>query len=394
MQLIPEPAPWSAHLPPIEIRDEGGADPDLTAATEAVEELRAAVERDRTATNERLTTELRAVTERLAGIETRLNRPGAITEPPANETPIEQRAFAAFVRRGREVLSADEIRALRVSDDTAGGYLAPEQFVAELIRNLVEISPIRQLARVMPTSSGAVMMPKRTGTLTASWTGETEDKPETQPAYGQVEIPVNESSCYVDVSNQLLEDAAIDIAAELALDFAEEFGRLEGLAFVSGNGVKKPEGFMVNAGVQSVANGHATELRADGLIDLMHALPEFYRSRGSWTMNGSTIGAVRKLKTTDGQYLWRESLAEGNPPTILGRPVVEANDMPDIGGGTFPIAFGDFMQAYRIVDRITLAVLRDPYSVATKGLVRFHARRRVGGQTVKAEAIRKLEMAV
>jgi HK97 family phage major capsid protein len=384
-----EAAPWSSILPPIETRDEG-PDADLEAATQAVEELRAAVEQSQTATAE----QLRAVTERLAGIETRLNRPGTGTERQADETPIEARAFAAFVRRGREMLAADEIRALRVSDDTAGGFLAPDQFVAELIRNLVQISPVRQIARVMPTAAGAVVMPKRTGTLTASWTGETEDHPETQPAYGQIEIPVFESSCYVDVSNQLLEDAAIDIAAELALDFAEEFGRLEGLAFISGNGVKKPEGFMSHPGVLASANGHATLLQADGLIGLMHALPEFYRSRGTWTMNGATIGEVRKLKATSGEYLWRDTLAEGNPPTILGRPVVESNDMPNVGAGTFPIAFGDFSQAYRIVDRITLAVLRDPYSVATKGLVRFHARRRVGGQTVKAEAIRKLVISV
>ena len=176
------------------------------------------------------------------------------------------------------------------------------------------------------------------------------------------------------------------------LDFAEEFGRLEGLAFISGNGVKKPEGFMSHPAVLATPNGHATQLQADGLISLMHALPEFYRSRGTWAMNGGTIGEVRKLKATSGEYLWRDSLAESNPPTILGRPVVESNDMPNVGAGAFPVAFGDFSQAYRIVDRITLAVLRDPYSVATRGLVRFHARRRVGGQTVKAEAIRKLQI--
>jgi len=372
---------------PIETRND---DDPLAAATRAVEELRSAVEEHRTATENRIATELRGLTERLDAIEVRAQRPGAPAN--ANETPVETRAFAAFVRRGREVLSADEIRALRVSDDTAGGYLAPDQFVAELIRNLVQISPVRQLARVMQTASGAVVMPKRTGMLTAGWTGETEDKPETQTAYGQVEIPVHESSCYVDVSNQLLEDAAIDIAAELALDFAEEFGRLEGLAFVSGNGTKKPEGYMTHPGVLSTANGHANQLQADGLIGLMHALPEFYRSRGSWTMNGATIGEVRKLKATSGEYLWRDSLAEGNPPTILGRPVVECADMPNLGAGAFPVAFGDFAQAYRIVDRISLAVLRDPYSVAVKGLVRFHARRRVGGQVVKAEAIRKLQI--
>ena len=109
-------------------------------------------------------------------------------------------------------------------------------------------------------------------------------------------------------------------------------------------------------------------------------------------MNGTTVASVRKLTNSAGEYLWKDSIAEGNPATLLGRPVYEAIDMPDVAAGAFPILFGDIAQAYRIYDRVSLSVLRDPYTMATKSLVRFHARRRVGGDVVKAEAIRKLKI--
>lgn len=152
---------------------------------------------------------------------------------------------------------------------------------------------------------------------------------------------------------------------------------------------------MTHPDVAFTNNGHATNLLADGLIDLFHAVPAFYRSTSAWMLNGAGIGTVRKLKNpTSGDYLWREPLSEGNPGTILGRPVIEAVDMPGIESGSFPILFGDVRSAYRIYDRIALAVLRDPFTQAKKSLVRFHARRRVGGDVVKAEAIRKLKMAI
>lgn len=337
-------------------------------------------------------TDTKALGGRLDKIEAKLNRPAG-GERKADEPNLERKAFGGFLRQGREALAADEVKALRTSDDTAGGYLAPAEFVAQIIKGIVEFSPVRQAAHVGSTSSGSVILPKRTGRPTARWVGETEDREETGSTYGQVEIPVHETACYVDVSQQLLEDAAVNIEAEVAADLAEEFGRIEGVAFVNGNGVKKPLGFMNDAGVGSVINGHATSLSADALIGLMYAMPAFYRNRGSWMMNGTTLATVRKLKDGQGNYLWQPSYQAGQPETLLGRPVIEAVDMPDVASGTFPIAFGDFATAYRIYDRVSLLVLRDPYSVATKGLIRFHARRRVGGGVVLGEALTKLKMA-
>jgi HK97 family phage major capsid protein len=330
--------------------------------------------------------------KRADSFELKLKRPGG--SAPKDDAPaIETKAFSTFIRKGREALDASEFKSMRVSDDAAGGYLAPAEFSREVDKGLVQFSPIRQAARVGSTASGSVIIPRRTGAPTASWVGETETRSATGSAYGQIEIEVHEVSCYVDVSNKLLEDAAVDIAAEVAFDLAEEFGRIEGVAFVSGDGVKKPFGFMADANINYTAGGDASAVKADGLIDIFYALAPAYRQRGTWMLNGSTLAAVRKLKDGQGQYLWQPALTAGQPETILGRPVVEAVDMPDIAGNAYPVAFGDFSTAYRIYDRVSLSLLRDPYSVATSGLTRFHARRRVGGAVVRSEAIRKLKIA-
>lgn len=385
----------NAHLPietrsalPLETRSEPDNTDPLAAATAAVEELRSASTEFRTQHQ----TELRGVTDRLAALETRLSRPTP-TQENRDETPAEVRAFNSFARYGVERMDTDEVRALTVSTDTAGGYLAPEQFIRELDRNLVLFSPIRTVARVANASAGELILPKRTGTLTASWGGETDPSANTQPSYGQQKINVYELKCHVDVSNTLLEDAAFNLDAELAFDFAEEFGRAEGHAFILGDGSGKPNGLLNTPGIETLDTGGAS-LSADNLIDVLHDLPGAYASRAVWAMNRSTIGEVRKLKNNAGDYLWREPISEGNPATILGRPVIEFPDMPSIGNGDDapPIVFGDFGSGFRIFDRVSLSVLRDPYSQQTNGLVRFHARRRVGGAVTKAEAIRLLKV--
>lgn len=326
-------------------------------------------------------------------IEQKLNRPGGIAhEVKAAPGELEGKAFGSFLRHGIERMDPLEAKALTVATDTAGGYLVPDQFHKELIKNLVLFSPMRQLARISQASSTSILLPKRTGTLTAKWEGETDDRDGTQPSYGQQTLTVYELACYVDVSNQLLEDSAFDMEAELSADFAEEFGRAEGAAFINGTGSGQPTGLLATSGITGVTAAATTAFTADELIDLYHSLPGFYAANGTWIMNRSTIGAIRKLKTSGGDYLWRDSLVEGNPPTILGRPVVEMPDMPDPAAGTIPIAFGDFRQGFRIFDRVSLSVLRDPYSIQTKGQVRFHARRRVAGGVVKPEAIKFLKM--
>ena len=378
----------STALTPLEFKNDegagGGNEPD---PVKAIEELSTAL----TGKMDAFGAELKKVNDKVDAEIAKRKRPGA--EHKSETDKIERKAFETFLRKGREALSADEVKTLRMSDDTAGGYLAEEEFVAEVDKNIVQYSPVREAARVGQTASGSVIIPKRTGRPTATWVGETETRTETESTYGQAEIPIDEMACYVDVSNKLLEDAAVDVGAEVAFDIAEEFGRAEGQAFVSGNGVKKPLGFMSDTNLSYTPGGHATLIQADGLIDLFYALAPFYRQRGVWMLNGSSLAAIRKLKDGQGRYLWEPSLVVGQPETILGRPAIEAVDMPDIAGNAYPVAFGDFSTGFRIYDRISLSLIRDPYTQATGGLTRFHARRRVGARVVRAEAIRKLKIA-
>lgn len=368
----------------IEIRDiTGNEDDPVAVAVAAVEEMRTGFNSFRDEQGE----QLRSLTARLDAIDIRTQRPGAQT--PAGES-AEVRAFGGYLRRG-EAGAGNEIRSLSLAGN-GGGYLAPEQFVAEIIRNLVQFSPIRQYARVLSISAAEARMPKRTGTMTAAWVSETGDRQEAAPSYGEATLSPWEIACYSDISNALLEDSAFALDSELAFDIAEEFGRIEGSAFAVGDGNGKPAGILSDTTIPLIASGAAAGITADSVIDLYHALPGFYAANAVWGMNRTTIGAVRKLKDAQGAYLWSDALSAGNPPTILGRPVVELPDAPDVTAGAIPILFGDLRQGYTIVDRVSLSILRDPYTVATKGQTRFHARRRVGGGVIKAEAMRLMKI--
>lgn len=335
-------------------------------------------------------TRLASEAKRIDGIEKKSNRPGATAETKT-DAERETKAFDVFIRRGPERV---ETKDLTVSSDVAGGYLAPEQFIAEMLKNLVLYSPIRSVARVSQTTASQVVFPRRTSALTAAWVTETGARSESQPAYGQLRLSVHEAACYVDISNQLLEDSGVDMAAELSTDLAEEFGRLEGATFVSGAGVNSPVGFMANDDVAEVVSGAASSVTADSIISIYHELPTEYAMNGTWAMNRSTMSVMRKLKSGDGQYLLLPAGVNGAPAeTLMGRPILECPDMDNVGAGLFPIAFGDFRQGYRIIDRLQLSVLRDPYTQQANGLVRFHARRRLAAGVAKAEAIKKLKVA-
>jgi len=336
-----------------------------------------------------------AVTKRLETAETALARP-AITGKAANDNEIseERKAFASYLRRGDNI-PAEELKTLTIASDPGGGYLAPEEMSTEFIRNLVEFSPIRQFASVRTTGSPSVKYPKRNSITNATWEGELGTASASEPSFGQLEIPVRKLMTYVDISEELLADSAGAAEAEVRLALAEDFGSKEAVGFVNGNGVNQPEGVMTNAEIEATVNGHATNLSADKLIDLQYAMPSAYRNApgAAWAMNGTTLAAVRKLKDPGtGSYLWQPSFQAGQPETVLGKPVIEMVDMPDIGDGEFPIIFGDW-SAYRILDRVQLQVLVDPYTQKTSGVVRIHGTRRVGGRVMQAARFRKLKTA-
>lgn len=289
-----------------------------------------------------------------------------------------------------------EYKALNVGTDTAGGYLAPIEMVSEIIKGVIETSPVRALARVRQTANKALSQPKRTGVFAARRVHEVGTKEETEGlAYGVEEIPAPEMYAVILISNQMLEDSAYDMEAEIKEVGAEQFGVREGMEFVSGSGVGEMAGFLNSPSVLSTGSGSATKIadadgQGDGLLTMKYALKTAYARNAKWTLNRTTLGSVRKLKTADKGYVWQPGLANGVPNTIDGDPYVELPDMPNEGAGLKPIAYGDFYKGYTVADRISMEMLRDPYTQATGGLIRFILRKRVGGQVVLGEAIKTL----
>jgi len=340
-------------------------------------------------------TDTSAIVARLDKVETKANRPaaGGGGGDADENTKVEKKAFAAYLRKGNGATD-EETKALTVSNDEQGGYLAPAEMSTEFIRNLVENSPIRSVASVRAITAPSVKYPKRTGVTNAQWEGEGDDSEESTVTFGQAEVVARKLMTHVDISNELLADSGGTAEAEVRLALAEDFGRKEGQAFVNGTGAGQPEGLMTNTEIGEFFNGASGNvLDPEKLIQMMYDLPAMYRNAGTWMMNGTTLGLLRALKDGDGRFLWQASFQVGQPETILGRPVVEAVDMPDVASNAFPILYGDF-SAYRIVDRLAMSILVNPYLLATRGLTRIHATRRVGGRVIQAARFRKLKMAV
>lgn len=371
---------------PLELKDETG--------TSAVEQAIAALTGTMEAKIGELRGELKAAQDRADDLETKLARPNIQTSQ--DEPSAERKAFWSYLRNGDRA-PADELKTMTVSSDPSGGYMAPGEVSAEFIRNLVEFSPVRGLASVRQTSAPSVSYPRRDSVTNALWRGETQAQTASEPTFGQVEIPARELNTYVDISNQLLADSAGAAEAEVRLALAEDFGQKEGLAFVKGVGPLAPEGLMSNASVGYTPTGNASTLGsapADLLITHYYSLAAAYRARGTWLMNSSTLSAVRKLKDgTTGVYLWQPSYQAGQPETILGRPVIEIPDMDSVGSAAEPILFGDIATAFRIVDREAMSILVNPYLLATNGITRIHATRRVGSAVVQPAAIKKIKCA-
>ncbi|QDM27575.1 phage major capsid protein [Tardiphaga sp. vice304] len=328
---------------------------------------------------------------RIDGVEAKANRPGVTGDNDNDDAKLETMAFESYMRRGDR---ADELtlKTLRVSNDPQGGYFAPPEMSTEFLKNLVLLSPVRGIASVRTTGSPSVIYPARTGGTNAKWKGELQESEASEPLFGQAEIVVREVNTFTDISNQLLADGGGAPERELREALSEDFGAKEGTAFVNGDGVIAPQGFMTHPDIAFTANGHATNLSADALITLMYAIPAVYRANAVWAMNGNTVAVIRKMKDGQGNYLWQPSYQAGQPETILGKPVVELPDMPDVGAGLMPIAFGDFNLGYRIIDRLDLSILVNPYTRATEGVTRFHATRRTGAGVIRPATLRKLKM--
>jgi len=336
---------------------------------------------------------LEKMNSRMDELETKLNRPAQGENKEVDPEVERKQAFDQYLRKGIEVL-VPEKKALVTYDDTLGGYLAPGEYVREIIKGIVEFSPIRSVASIRQTSQRFVELPKKTGSIAAVWVAETGTRSETTGMkYGLENVPVHEMSAVVDISFADLEDSAFNMEEEIVNECSEQFGVAEGTAFVSGNAIGKPQGILTNEDIDYTASGDADEITADGLMDIFYDLKSAYANNAVWLLNRQTLKAIRKLKAGDGHYLWQPNIGLGTPPTICERPYIECVDMPDIAANAYPVVLGDFKRGYKIIDRIAISITRDNLTQASSGKCRFTARKRVGGQVVLAEAIRKLKIA-
>jgi len=331
---------------------------------------------------------------RLDELEVKTNKTFIETKATKTEDSVEKKGFKEFLTKG---IITPEFKSVMInSNDTTGGYFTmPDVISGEILKDIIEFSPIRPMCRQRTTTSNRVEIMTRTASVVGGyWGSETEARANLGVAtFGKEEIPVHNLTGYVDVSVQNLEDADFNLEAEINSELAEQFGLTESYAFLLGTGVKQPEGILTNATVGSINNGHATVLSADALIKLYYTIKTGYVNGSKWLLNRDSIRTIRTLKDGQGQYLWSAGF-ESTPATILGKAYVECPDMANIGSATVPIVFGDLKQAYMIVDRKNLQMMRDPYSQAGSGVVRFYAIKRVGGQIIKPEAVKKLVMSV
>ena len=332
------------------------------------------------------------VEAKFANLEAELKR-GSLAGEQKEEASKELKSFEKFLCLGEKQFSKQiEEKTLRTDTDTNGGYLAPSQYVNEIIKEITEISPVRQVARVIRTNSKEIEIPKRTGLVSGGWVGELESSSSSNSSYGMEKITVNKMMVYSDISVEMLQDAAFNMRQEISSDVAEDFAKLEGAAFINGNGVKKPEGLLSNADISSFNSGAAAALTADSLFEIQGELKAGYDL--AFMMNRKTLHQhVRTLKDNNGQYLLQLGLG-ALPNTIAGLPYVLANDMPDVAANAFPILIGDYRKAFYIVDSAEVTVLEDPYTQAISGVRRFNFYKRVGGQVVLPEAVKKLKIAV
>ncbi len=316
-------------------------------------------------------------------------------------------AFESYVRAGESTgLRALETKAMSIGSSPDGGYLVPPETETEIGRRLTLISPIRSIAGVREISANVYKKPFMTAGPASGWVGETDARSQTaSPTLAELSFPAMELYAMPAATATLLEDAAVNIDEWIASEVEQVFAAQEGTAFVSGDGTNKPKGFLSYTTVAEaswawtkigyIATGTAGDFDADepvdAVIDLIYAAKAGYRQNGNFVMNRKTQAAVRKLKDSDGQYLWSPPLQAGGRASLLTYPVVEAEDMPDIAANAFAIAFGDFRRGYLIIDRQGVRVLRDPFTA--KPYVLFYTTKRVGGGVQDFDAIKLLKFA-
>ena len=351
--------------------------------------------------------QLNRIDQALADHQAKLDRMARATARPVlSETKSRtDTRWRDYLRTG-ESRNLPEAKALSHSTPNQGGYIAPAETEHRISRLLAEVSPMRQVASVRVAGSHTFKKPISLGQSTASWAGDTAARSETDtPALDLLEFPVAELYAMPAATTSLIEDSFVDMDQWLAEEVRDVFSEAESLAFIQGTGTNQPKGLLSYTKkadgtqdwgelgyVPSGADGDfAATSPVDAIIDLIYAPKAAYRAQASFMMNKQTVSRLRKFKDADGNYIWQPASTIASVPTLMGYPVIEAEDMPDIGTNQYAIAFGDFERGYLIVDRQGVQVLRDPYSA--KPYILFYTTKRVGGGVQDFNAIKLMKFA-
>ncbi|MEQ5828402.1 phage major capsid protein [Sulfitobacter sp. NFXS29] len=351
-----------------------------------------------------INTKLQQSEERIAMMDRKMTLParsplgGAIEQDAPHK-----KAFDAYLRNGDD----DGLRGLELdgkSMSTAvnsdGGYLVDPQTSERVQSVLNSGASIRAIAAVVQVEATSYDVLVDHADVGAGWATESGAQAETYtPQIDRITVPLHELSALPKASQRLLDDSAFDIEGWLAGRIADKFARAEAAAFVSGDGIDKPTGFLSHPAVDNdvwswgnlgyVPSGTNANPEADAIIELVYALGAAYRKNAVFVMNSKTTAKVRKLKDTDGRFLWSDGLAAGEPARLMGYPVLVAEDMPDPATDAMAIAFGDFSAGYTVAERPDLRILRDPFSA--KPHVLFYATKRVGGDVSDFAAIKLMK---
>jgi len=305
-------------------------------------------------------------------------------EKDYRETP-EFKALSQFVKFG-EFDDKEQKAMLRTDSDVAGGYLVQDEMDNVIVKKITEISAIRSLARVRTTSAKTLNIPVRNSIPSATYEGETEKGGDSASGYTSEQITAFRQTHSVPITMDMLMDSAFDMESEIMSDSAEAFAQGEGAAFVNGDGVKKPFGFLQDSRITGLTSSTSGTIDADDVILISGEIKTGYVP--TYIFNRRTLAFLRTLKSTDGNFLWQPGLNGVVANTINGYQYLIADDMPDIAANSKSIAFGDFLRGYTVIDRTGLSVIRDELALKKEGMIEFTMNRWNSGQVVLPEAIK------
>jgi len=334
------------------------------------------------------------IKERMDALEVELARAGKSSEGKNYRDSEEYKALDIFVKEGAYAITQEQKAVLRTDSDVQGGFLVMAEMDNAITKKITEVSNIRSIARVRTIGAKSLAVPVRNTIPAAQYEGEAETGGEDTSTYSNETLTAFRQTVTIPVTMDMLTDAAFNMEAEIMSDGAESFALGEGQGFVAGTGFKQPEGFTVDDRVVSNARVSAASstIGFDDVMNLTGDLKTGYNP--VYVFNRRTLAFLRTLKGSDGHPLWQPGMNGVVMNTINGFPYLIANDMPDIASASIPVAFGDFVRGYTIIDRTGLAVIRDDVTRKKQAIVEFTLQRWNTGQVTLPEAIKLLQVKV